>query len=477
MIVLFNSDGAESRGFIGDIDQVAIFKKSLSPDEVTAQYMVGKYSPSEYVELMKFDGAEGIYSFDDIDRIVYGLFKNGSNYVDLKQSMDAACAESPTSALVPYKNSISLIIMDSDAAPRDQSAIQNDPQLQGDEQLVTGGNPYQGICTLSWDDDEALLSFTTSISEHTWDFSIENSRAHALRLYFDGAKAGIRVVQLPYENNGEWVPSSLVFDTGLFPVDFRLRGGVGWKAQLMDHSSFITRVYLEDAEHAEYRSAPLRSHIPYQGAQVFKSGTPSVEMVEYFAASDWGGSINSDPMKSTSGKAYRVDTSAANRFEGIRTQRFFVQNIDDIRVRLSVISQTELEIFLYSYETDELIAVHQHNNSSSTGWTEIDETTAVHGAGYYALYITSAYFGRWWVDNVSVTLPTVAWSARPDSKSPWSPLKAAVANSEYGGVFFEHPGKALQIRGISKTKDGNVYDLQIKPKYAELGKFVWRDEV
>lgn len=476
MIVLFNSDGAETRGFIGDIDQVAIFQSNLTQDQIKDQYLIGKNASNEYVELMKFDDAEGIYSFDDIDRIVYGLFWDGSEYVNLKQSMNAACTESTSFALNSFRNSISLVVMDSDSAPRDQSTLQNDLQLEGDEQLVNTGTPYQGLCTLEWDNEEAFLSFVTSVSEHKWDFSIESGKMHALRLYFDGAQAGIKIVKMPRENNGEWVPASVVFDTGLFPVDFRLRGGIGWKAQLMDHHSSVERVYLEEAEYAEYRSAPLRSWRPYQGAQVFKSGTPPVELVEQLAASDWGGSINHDPMKSASGNAYKVETSAENRFEGIRTQRFFLQNTSDIRVTTRLLAGVGVEMFLYKYDTDELISIHKHDTLNGD-WVDIHEFTSVTSAGYYSLYITSPNFGLWWIDNLSVTVPTVAWSARPNNKSPWSPLKSSVVDSEYGGVVFEHPGSELQVRGVSKTAEGNVHDLQIRPKYAELGKFLWRDEV
>jgi hypothetical protein len=288
--------------------------------------------------------------------------------------------------------------------------------------------------------------------------------------------ASIKVVQSAYEDNGDWIEESTVFDTGLFPLDFRLRGGVGWQAELTDHASTVERIYLEEVEFAEYRSAPLRSRTPYSGAQVFKSGTPPFEVVEFFAASDWGGAIDYDAMKSPTGKAYKVTTSANNRFEGIRSQRFFIQNPSDIRVSARVLSGINLEMFLYCYETDVMTSVHQHD-TLGPDWTDIDKTISLPEAGHYALYITSQYFGVWWVDSLSVRPPSVAWAARPDKESPWSPLKSAVADSEYGGAVFEYPGKELQVRGASKTIDGTVYDLQIKPKYAELGKLIWRDEV
>jgi len=478
MVVLLFS-GFGPRGIIGDLDELAVFGTTLSQIDIENHYAVGKYSPNQYLSLMQFDGADGIYSFEDAGPYINGLKKVSGAYVDIKLSMQATdCSDSTTFALNPANNKISFVIMDSDSAPRDQIALQEDENLNEDEQLVNSGIPYQGVCTLEWNNTEAELSFVTNESSSVWDeISLNPMLPYSLRMSFDGNRINIEIVLLPHENEGNWVDRSVVFETGFFPLDFRLRGGVGWKSELIDMRSSVQRILIEDVQFSEYRSAPLRSRNPYSGVQIFKSGTPPLNLVGGIgvSASDWGGSINQDLSKSKSGKSYKVNTTGQLRYEGIKTGRFFVQNPNDARITFKTISGVGLEVFLYCYETDQVVPVYAHDLFSSE-WVEIDRTVSVTECGYYALYVTSSSFGEWYVDELSIKSPSIAWSARPDQEDKWVPMKGVV-DSQYGGVVFNNPGKNLQVQGISKFVDSTIHDVQILPKYAELGKIVWEDEV
>jgi hypothetical protein len=477
MLILFS--GFEPRGLIGDLDELAVFGKTLSEIDIQNHYAVGKYSPNHYLPLMEFDGADGIYSFEDAGPYINGLSKvSPGEYTDIKLSMQATdCSDSASFALNPANNKISFVIMDSDAAPRDQVALQEDENLNDDEQLVNSGIPYQGICTLEWNNTEAELSFVTNDSSSVWgEINLNPMLPYSLEMSFDGGRINIEIVLLPHENEGEWVERSVVFKTGFFPLDFRLRGGVGWKSELIDMHSSVQRILIQDVQFAEYRSAPLRSRIPYSGAQIFKSGTPPLDLAGDIgvSASDWGGSIDPDLSKSKSGKSYKVNTTGQLRYEGIKTGRFFIQNPNDARIAFKTISAVNLEVFLYCYETDQIVPVHAHYLTSSE-WVELDREVSVTECGYYALYVTSSSFGEWYVDELSIKSPSIAWSARPDQEDKWLPMKNVV-DSQYGGVKFDHAGKNLQVQGVSKFVDGTIHDIQIMPKYAELGKIVWEDE-
>ena len=479
-----NTD-SDPKGLIGDIDEVAVFSKTLSATDVQNHYAVGKYSPNNYSETMKSSGADGIYSLDEANKYIYGLKKTGSwpPYEEITLSLSASCSESTSFALNPVNNKISFVIMDSDSSPRSQIEMQDDQVLQGDEQLVPTGVPYQGLCTLEWNNSNAKLSFLTTGSSHLWEgLRLMPNVQHSLRMVFDGSFASIQVIQLPYEDYSEigidgghdiWVPEEIIFDTGRFPLDFRLRGGVGWSASLIDMHSSVQQVLLEDVQIAEYRSAPLRSKTPYSGAQIFKSGTPSRNAITAFSASDWGGSIVNDYTKSVT--AWRVDTTGNKKYEGIKSGRFFLANPKNVKISFKVIVSVQIDAFLYCYETDEIIQIHS-DYADSPDWITIEKTMDLERAGHYALYITSPSFGQWWVDEISASPQSIAWFARPDQESQWVPLKT-VSDSKYGGVAFTHPGKTLQVRGVSKVLDGTISDVQIEPKYAELGKLVWRDEI
>lgn len=476
LITLNSSSLSDPKGFIGDIDEVAVFDKVLSPTEIAHQYAVARNSPNEYVELLKNQSAEGIYSFEDIGPVISGLKKDGPGYNDIKLWLSAACEESPSFLINPANNKIQFVIMDSDSSPRDQIAVQNDDQLDGDEQLMPTGTPYQGVLTLEWNNEFADLTFESNGSVHVWDgINVVPNLNYSLRFSFDGQFASIELIRLAYDGEEGWQPEAEVFQSDRFPLELRLRGGVGWASQLVDHEAGINKIFVEDVQFAEYRSTPFRSRTPYYGAQIFKSGTPSHDLVAQFAASDWGGQINFDNTKVASDKAYKVSTTGEKRFEGIRTQRFWVQNPKDLVVSLRVISGVTLEMFLYDYETDTLFPIHTHN-TLGPDWIEIEKTVSLPRASNYALYVTSASFGQWFVDEISVKSASIDWSARQDENSVWMPLKN-LADRAYAGVVFDYPGKGLQVKGISKVIDGQIKDVQVQPKYAELGAFAWRDKV
>lgn len=480
-IFFFNQSLEPDKGFIGYIDNIVIQKKFTEELDIIRRYEVGRKNPNQYDAMVLKDGYDLFWKCDQVGPKISVNTASGV----VTGTMSEGCLESNTFAINSYTNKITFVFMDSDSAPRDQIAIETDADsynLEGDTQLVNTNSPYRGLVTLEWDLENTKLTFDSTgqlQTKQVWDnmFTLSPNSTYQMRLDFDGEFASISIIQktTAVNENNQIVETYIdnepvVFKTNRFPLDFRVRGGVGWSASLFDKSSSVDYVTVENTGFSEYKSTPLRSNMPYSGVQVFPSETPPKELVNGFDVSEWGGE------KVVESESIKVTTSGDRRFEGIKTNKFFIRDPSDLRIYLDTLSSVKLNLFLYSYRNDKILPVRTGSLSSKKRIVTNVNAFSESGAGYYSLYITSSEYGVWRVYDVSVKVPSVSWFARSQIKNEWIPFKT-VSGTNYGGVSFDEMGRELQIKALSRSHEAKIDSVQIQPKELSMGSLVWPDEV
>jgi len=478
-IFFFNQNVSPDKGFIGYIDNIVIRSLFTEEIDVCRRYEVGRKNPNQYDTMIFKDGYDLFWKCDQVGPIIS---VDAPNFPFITGTMSEGCSESDTFGIRSYKNKIVFVLMDSDSVPRDQIAIENDANsnsLEGDAQLVSDSSAYRGLAILEWDSASTKLTFKIEsdlIPKQVWDLPVLNANStYQMRLDFDGEFASISIIQKATAVNGDqvvetYVDEKVVFKTNRFPLDFRVRGGVGWSASLFDKSSSVDYVTVENTGFSEYRSTPLRSNMPYAGVQVFPSETPPKDLVGSFDVSEWGG------QKTIESQSIKVTTSGNRRFEGIKTNQFFIRDPSDIRISLDTLSSVDLNVFLYSHRNDKILPVRTGSLSSKKRIVTSVNTSLDNGAGYYSLYVTSSTYGIWNVYDISVKVPSVSWFARSKARDEWIPFKT-ISGIDYGGVSFEEMGRELQIKALSRFYEANINGVQIQPKELTMGNLVWPDEV
>lgn len=81
---------------------------------------------------------------------------------------------------------------------------------------------------------------------------------------------------------------ALFFDTGIVPDSYlliRRPGRIGWRGSLGDSDASIQSLRAQSLVYAEYRSAPLASITPVQGARLYVQSSPDIQLWQAFSPS------------------------------------------------------------------------------------------------------------------------------------------------------------------------------------------------
>lgn len=303
-----------------------------------------------------------------------------------------------------------------------------------------------------------------------------------------------------YECNqvGEIDKSSLLYATEWIndeDIFKRRKGRVGWYAQLLDGDAAMLNVRQRDTNFGEVVTKAFESNTPVMGAQLFTGSSSSLLLSTEVQASPWGvHSIAPDPSASSSGKAYKIMASAGRSLQGVSTNPFVLDNFRylDARFKIKFPSSalvkpgSGLDVFLYG-EYGRCIPL---NITPIEGdkWQSIKATLSddLIQTGTYKLVMVQTLPSddtTWWLEDLAITTPTVHWSGRSKKPDPWGKegdqwmAYETSMNKEYGGLVFEERGHAIQTRGRALRQNAVISDFKTIPKYAELGRFIWSDDV
>src|ERR1039458_1926132 len=146
-------------------------------------------------------------------------------------------------------------------------------------------------------------------SEYLMVCSLEDSRA---RVRIFSLNKDTSVVQEPFFD------STLIEDDGVFR---RRQGRVGWKAVLADNDAYVHSIRPRSVVFAEYKSTPLTSFTPVDGAQLFANFTGNEELwnqgFEITPEDSTGVVLTRDKSRALSGESFRVDTNGTEKNVGI----------------------------------------------------------------------------------------------------------------------------------------------------------------
>lgn len=298
----------------------------------------------------------------------------------------------------------------------------------------------------------------------------------------------LRVQIYPVSTVGMIDWSTVVFDsTAVIDSTFlpRRRGRIGWYAQLNEGDTFIDTLRPRRVVYGEYRSAPLASMTPVEGARLYTSTSPDVLLYQGATATA-GATISPDVTKSRSGNCVKVFCTGTLPFEGLVASAVRYEDLYDTVVEFDVLAPADTPLTALLRGEGRLIGLYLPPLPANQ-WAHIkiplDSAAPLVMPGIYSLYIvqTSSAQNTWFIDNPSIRMRSVSWSGRGqagDSRKvnvpAWVKFGDAI-NDPHNGVLFGR-GNTLQIRGQAITQTGSITSLSILPKYSTLGNFVWADQ-
>ena len=319
----------------------------------------------------------------------------------------------------------------------------------------------------------------------------------------DGTNTRMQVLNVNQSNfliTQPW-SAGVVFDTGpikdgyIFP---RRAGRIGFTSNLLDGDAQIRSVRPHALTYAEWRSVPLNSNTPVQGARLYASYAPHEQLWSSWSAQSGQNNatplLNADTSRTISGSSTKVTIQ-----NGAAINQGIISNIltppDDALAGIidwgnsqvtfdvwfpSTGLQNPLKAYLLSQDGAQ-IALTLPAITPNT-WQSIvcypptipPQYLSVMQSGRYQLVLiyTGTQALSFWIDNVTVVERTVTWDVRANSTDPWTTFQDLIS-SDHDGVLF-NKGTALQIRGVAHRQDDVVLaPPQIIPQYAPLGNLVW----
>lgn len=303
-----------------------------------------------------------------------------------------------------------------------------------------------------------------------------------------------RAAIYPLGARGQIIFDAPVFDSTLIDDDFaykRRKGRFGWFANLTDGDAYVESIRFRSANYAEYRSLPYESLTPVIGAELSAESSPVIELFTGFDVTDPSVSIARDRDINVSGESYRVQDYGTYTYQGLQSNVFEITDFDQTEIVLSVFypstldREASLEFYLKN-ESDYLIPMPRPKIFPDQWQTIRLRTPSTHLAqtGLYRLIIVQnkPVNLNWWVDSVQIYERTVSWYGRAVVNDPWAaveddwtPFQNAF-NADYSGIMFQERQRQLQVKAVGHKQDSTVSKVQFKPKYAELGRFVWPEQ-
>jgi hypothetical protein len=287
--------------------------------------------------------------------------------------------------------------------------------------------------------------------------------------------------------------STKAFDTSTIIDDTafkRRRGRFGWHADLRDRATYIDSIRTRRTCFAEYRSRPFESVTPVDGAELFVSTSPNIELLQSVAPGPYNvepSGIVADSEKSLSGSSWRVFNYGDHALQGIQTNNFVIDNFDESAITFDLyVPSTATGIDLLALLGDpsnvnfiELLLPTILYDQWQTVKIDLPfDQNQLTGSYHFMLLQANTQTSTIWIDNLSIYTRSVSWSGRGvtddawnSNDAAWTPFKDNLSNAS-GGVLFAERGHCLQVRARGLTADSHINRVQFKARYAQLGRLV-----
>jgi hypothetical protein len=348
---------------------------------------------------------------------------------------------------------------------------------------------------LNWTSTGTTLSVTNTEGDgYSFNLGTPLAANTSYVLVFELEDTSARAAIYPLGDRGQIQFNAPVFDSTQMDDDFsykRRKGRFGWYANLADGDASVESIRFRSASYAEYRSLPYESLTPVVGAELTAEASPAIDLFEYFVPTSASVKVEYDNELSTSGQSWRVTDYGPYGFQGVQSNPFPITDFDQTEVLLDVYypSTTELDAtaeFYLKSQYNYLIPLPKPKVYPDQWQTVRLRTPSSHLAqtGDYRLVVVQNRPANlnWWIDNVRVFERTVSWHGRAfvddpwaETEDDWTPFQNAF-NRDYGGILFQGRENRLQIKGVGHKQDASISKVQFKPKYAELGRFVWPEQ-
>jgi hypothetical protein len=348
---------------------------------------------------------------------------------------------------------------------------------------------------LTWTATGTTLSVTNTEGDgYSFNLGTPLAANVSYVLVFDLEDTSARAAIYPLGDRGQIQFNAPVFDSTRIDDDFsykRRKGRFGWYANLADGDASVESIRFRSASYAEYRSLPYESLTPVVGAELTAESTPAIDLFEYFVPTSTSVKVEDDNELSSSGQSWRVTDYGPYGFQGVQSNLFPITDFDQTEVLLDMYypSVTEMDATVEFYlksQYNYLIPLPKPKVYPDQWQTVRLRTPSSHLAqtGDYRLVVIQNRPANlnWWIDNVRVFERTVSWHGRAyvddpwaETEDDWTPFQNAF-NRDYGGVLFQGRERRLQIKGVGHKQDATIQKVQFKPKYAELGRFVWPEQ-
>jgi hypothetical protein len=386
--------------------------------------------------------------------------------------------------------------------------------------------------TLKWGEGKTKLIMTNSVLPG-YIFpkvpEMDNNSEYLMVCSLEDSSARMRIFAL---NKDKSVVQEPIFDSTLIEDDgvFRRRQGrIGWKAVLADNDAYVHSIRPRSVVFAEYKSTPLTSFTPVDGAQLFANFTGNEELwnqgFEITPSESKGVVLTRDKSRTLSGESFRVDTNGTEKNVGITTDpiefidftqaeiRFFLWFTGEPRTVETVENKHPASFpgphkFPPFFPSKGFITFDQEMLSNITAqlvseegtiiplpmpeletnqWQEVvmrlptDEIVQT-GKYYVQILQPTLTASSWWVDNISIFERSVQWSARSVVSDPWNSNYAPwtdfreIVNVNRKGILLSPRGKELQLRARALRQNATIKTPKIIPRYASLGRLVWPEE-
>jgi PKD domain len=386
--------------------------------------------------------------------------------------------------------------------------------------------------TLKWGEGKTKAVLTNSVLPG-YIFpkvpEMDNNTEYLIICSLENSSARMRIFALNKDKSVAQEPlwdSTLIEDDGVFR---RRQGRIGWKAVIEDNDAYVHSIRPRSVVFAEYKSTPLTSFTPVDGAQLFANFTGNEELwnqgFEITPTESKGVILTRDKSRTLSGESFRVDTNGTEKNVGITTD--LIEFID--------FTQAEIRFFIwFAGEPRTVETIEDKHQASfpgphkfppffpSKGYVTFDQemlgnitaqlvseegtiiplpmpeletnqwqevvmrlpTSEIVQTGKYRVQILQPTLtaSSWWVDDISIFERSVQWSARSvvsdawnGNYAPWTDFREIV-NVNRKGILLSPRGKDLQLRGRALRQNATIKTPKIIPRYANLGRLVWPEE-
>jgi hypothetical protein len=386
--------------------------------------------------------------------------------------------------------------------------------------------------TLKWGEGETKAILTNSVLPG-YIFpkvpKMDNNTEYLMVCSLEDSSARMRIFALNKDKSVAQEPlwdSTLIEDDGVFR---RRQGRIGWKAIIEDNDAYIHSIRPRSVVFAEYKSAPLLSFTPVDGAQLFANFTGNEKLWNHgfniTPTESKGVILTRDKSRTLSGESFRVDTNGTERDVGITTDliefidftqaevRFFIWFAGESRTVETVEDKHQASFpsphkFPSFFPSKGYITFNQEMLNNITAqlvseegtviplpmpeletnqWQEVTirlPTNEIVQTGKYYVQILQPTLiaSSWWIDNISIFERSVQWSARSvvsdawnSNYAPWTDFREIV-NVNRKGILLSPRGKELQLRARALRQNATIKTPKIIPRYAKLGRLVWPEE-